>query len=63
MEFLKYKKPMRKGLSGIVLALEVAAIMLMHAYKINHPTRIESRPAEFAQQQIPHSFTSPHLAN
>jgi hypothetical protein len=63
MELLKSKEPMRRALSGIVLALEIAAIMLMHAYKINHPAKTEFRPAEFAQQQIPHSFTSPHLAN
>ena len=57
---------MKKRLSGIVLATEIAAIVLLHAFRLNHQERNDkaSKPGESLQQEnitLSHSYSFSRL--
>ncbi|HLK28973.1 MAG TPA: hypothetical protein VKT28_10335 [Puia sp.] len=54
---------MKKRLSGMILAAEIAAIMLLHAYKLNHqPKNDGQQKTDIVSEQMrissSYSFTS-----
>ncbi len=60
----KSKNPMKKRMSGIILAAEIAAIMVLHAHKMNHHQRNDGvqKMDEFSQQlKISHSYSYSNL--
>ncbi len=51
---------MKKKLSSIILAAEIAAIMLLHAYKLNHQPKngAQQKTDEASEQmRISHSYS------
>ena len=56
----KSKNPMKKRVSGIILAAEITAIMLLHAYKLNHQPKNDGQQKTDVvseQMRISHSYS------